>query len=90
MNTGESESDLRKIADFVRYAAIIILLLHFYFYCYEAFKIWRFTSRISDNILKNIFYAGLFNDFNRSKLFSLGLLIISLTGTKGKKEEKIK
>ena len=90
MNTGESETDMRKILDFIRYGAIMILLLHFYFYCYEAFKMWNLTSRISDNILENIFHTGLFNNFNRSKLIALGLLIISLIGSKGKKKEEIK
>lgn len=90
MQTGENEQALRKILDFTRFSSILILFLHFYFYCYHAFKYWNFTAEISDNLLKNIQRSGLFDNFNRSKLIALGLLIISLMGAKGKKNENIR
>lgn len=37
MNTGENEQGLRKIIDMTRMISIVILLLHFYNYCYNAF-----------------------------------------------------
>jgi hypothetical protein len=80
---------LRKILDFTRLAAIIILLLHFYYYCYGAFEQWKLTHSIGDNFLKNIGNTGLFSSIHKSKLLALGLLIISLIGAQGKKEEKI-
>ena len=90
MQTGENEQGLRKILDFTRLSSMIILFLHFYFYCYGAFKIWGLTAELSDNLLKNIQRSGLFDKFNTSKLISLGLLLISLIGAKGKKKENIR
>ncbi|MEO8417009.1 MAG: conjugal transfer protein MobC, partial [Ginsengibacter sp.] len=87
--TGENEMGLRKILDFTRLAAIILLLLHFYFYCYAAFREWQLTAQISDRLLSNISKTGLFRSFNISKLIALVLLIISMIGSQGKKDEKV-
>ncbi|MGN6353262.1 MAG: conjugal transfer protein MobC [Parafilimonas sp.] len=87
--TGENEMGLRKILDMTRFAAIFILLLHFYFYCYKAFEQWQLTNQITDRLLKNIIHTGLFNHFVTSKLIALGLLAISLMGARGKKDEKL-
>ncbi len=38
VGTGENEVGLRKILGFTRLAGIVILFLHFYYYCYGAFK----------------------------------------------------
>jgi len=88
--TGENEMGLRKILDFTRLAAIAILLLHFYYYCYAAFKQWEFTATISDRLMINIANTGLFNHWYTSKLIALGLLVISLIGAMGKKDEKLR
>src|SRR5262245_17844266 len=87
--TGENEQGLRKILDFTRLAGIIILLIHFYYYCYRAFKEWGLTANISDRLLFNLSKTGLFASIVKSKLLAVGLLIISLIGAKGKKNEKI-
>jgi hypothetical protein len=87
--TGENEMGLRKILDFTRLGAIVILLLHFYYYCYGAFKHWKLTQEIGDNFLRNISNTGLYTSIWNSKLLALILLIISLIGAKGKKEEKV-
>jgi hypothetical protein len=89
-HTGENEQGLRKILDFTRLSAMVILFLHFYFYCYQAFKEWGWTASISDNLLRNIERSGLFDQFNRSKLIALALLVISLIGARGKKKENIR
>ncbi len=89
MSTGESELGLQKILDFTRLSAIFILLLHFYYYCYGLFKQLHWTMKITDNLLKNISHSGLFNHFDTSKHIALGMLMISLLGAKGKKNEKI-
>lgn len=87
--TGENETGLRKILDFTRLGSIIILLLHCYYYCYGTFKSWGLTAEIGDRFLVNIRSTGLFNTLYTSKLLALGLLLISLLGSRGKKEEKI-
>ena len=88
--TGENEMGLRKILDFTRLAAIAILLLHFYYYCYAAFKEWQLTASISDRLMINIANTGLFNHWYTSKIIALGLLVISLVGAMGKKDEKLR
>lgn len=90
MTTGENDQALRKIIDFTRLAAILILILHIYYYCYRFFEMQQWTSKLSDQLLKNIQRTSLFNNFNRSKLISLALLSISLIGAQGKKDEKLR
>lgn len=87
--TGESEQGLRKILDFTRMGSIAILLLHFYFYCYSAFRVWKFTFQISDNFLANLSRTGLFKSILISKCIAFILLSVSLIGARGKKNEKI-
>jgi hypothetical protein len=87
--TGENEQGLRKIIDLTRFASIFILLLHFYYFCYRAFEHWEITSAITDRLMKNISQTGLFNGVFTSKLIAVGLLIISLLGAQGKKDDKI-
>ena len=86
-HTGENEQDLRKIADFTRFASIFILLLNFYFYCYKIFEKWGIHSSITDKLLSNILRTGLFISPSFSKILALGLLIISMLGIQGKKDE---
>lgn len=88
-HTGENEQGLRKIVDLTRFASIFILLLHFYYYCYVAFEQWEITSTITDRLMKNISNTGLFQNQLTSKFMALGLLVISLFGAQGKKDEKI-
>ena len=87
--TGENEQGLRKILDFTRFTSIFILLLHFYFYCYTAFKHWEIKSAITDRLMTNIMHTGLFNNQYTSKFLTIGLLVVSLLGAQGKKDEKI-
>ncbi|HEU4790819.1 MAG TPA: conjugal transfer protein MobC [Flavobacterium sp.] len=89
MQTGENEQALRKILDMTRFISIAILGIHFYYYCYSAFREWHLISGFSDTILGNIHNTGLFGNFHKSKLFVLGFLAISLLGSKGRKDEKL-
>ncbi|OCB78330.1 conjugal transfer protein TraG [Flavobacterium piscis] len=89
MQTGENEQALRKILDMTRLISILLLLGHFYYYCYEAFKVWNLTGALGDKILGSVYRTGLFGSFYISKFAALGLLLISLLGAKGKKDEKL-
>jgi hypothetical protein len=86
--TGENEQGLRKIIDMTRMIAIAILLIHCYYTCYNAFKIWHLTSKLSDQLLLNISRMGLFSGFLKSKLIGL-VLFLSLLGIRGRKSEKL-
>ncbi|CAM3383150.1 conjugal transfer protein MobC [Flavobacterium chungbukense] len=89
MQTGENEQALRKILDMTRLMSIMVLMLHFYYYCYGAFRFWELTGAFGDKILDSVYKTGLFASFHISKFISLGLLVISLLGAKGKKDEKL-
>ncbi|MFC0773465.1 conjugal transfer protein MobC [Terrimonas alba] len=89
MHTGENEQSLRKILDLTRMISMAILLLHFYYYCYEAFKQREWRSEITDRLLQNVYNTGLFSAFHKSKAISLIMLIISLLGARGRKDEKL-
>ncbi len=89
MQTGENEQGLRKILDMTRLISIVILVLHFYYYCYAAFEHWHLTLPLTDRLMSNILNTGLFKSFHTSKLFSLGFLAISLMGARGRKDEKL-
>ena len=88
-DTGENAQGLRKILDMTRMMSILVLLLHYYYYCHTAFRQWGWTSSFSDKLLGNIYNTGLFNSFHNSKCIALGLLLVSLIGVKGKKHEKL-
>ena len=75
-STGEHEMGLKKILDFTRLGAIVILLLHFYYYCYGAFHQWQLTTEIGDRFLVNLQRTGLFNAPYISSSIALGLLSI--------------
>ena len=89
MQTGENEQAMRKILDMTRLISIIILVIHFYYYCYAAFQEWGLSSTLSDRLLGNIYRTGLFGNFHKSKLIALGFLFISLIGARGRKNEKL-
>ena len=89
MQTGENEQALRKILDMTRLISIVLLLGHFYYYCYEVFKVWNLTGSLGGKILGSVYRTGLFGHFYISKCAALGLLLISLLGAKGKKDEKL-
>ncbi|MEX6690032.1 conjugal transfer protein MobC [Danxiaibacter flavus] len=88
--TGENEQALRKILDMTRLVSILLLTLHFYYYCYTGFYELGWTNNLGDRLLLYIKKTGLFNSFHKSKLLALAFLIIALLGGKGRKSEKLK
>ena len=90
MQTGENEQGLRRIIDFTRLLSLSILAIHFYISCYAAFQLWHLTFPVLDRIIGNIAKITVFKNVLTAKTASLALLIISLIGAKGRKDEKIK
>ncbi|MBV9986043.1 MAG: YWFCY domain-containing protein [Chitinophagaceae bacterium] len=86
MSTGENEQGLRKIIDLSRLMSLVLLGLHFYFYCYNAFKQWHLVNALTGRLLLNLQNTGLFTSLSYSKSASLLFLLISLLGADGKKE----
>src|SRR5690606_10988739 len=90
LTTGENDQGLRKILDMTRLLSISILLIHFYIFCYDFFADVDMTHKIVDQFLSNLFKFNLFQDSMKAKSGALFLLIISLLGVKGKKDETMK
>src|SRR5690606_31437334 len=89
----QGEDDLRglaKIMAFMRAVSILLVLMHFYWFCYGFFAERGWTLEIIGKILTNFNRtAGLFSHTLFTKIFSLLLLALSCLGTKGVKNEKI-
>ncbi|MEL1240374.1 conjugal transfer protein MobC [Flavobacterium flavipallidum] len=89
----QGEDDLRglsKIMAFMRAVSILLLLMHFYWFCYGFFLERGWTLEIINKILANFQRtANLFSHTLYTKIFSLVLLTLSCLGTKGVKNEKI-
>ncbi|AZB30263.1 conjugal transfer protein MobC [Chryseobacterium balustinum] len=89
----QGEDDLRglaKIMGFMRAVSIILVLMHFYWFCYSIFLERGLALNILNRILSNFQKtAGLFSHPLFTKAFSLTLLALSCLGTKGVKNEKI-
>jgi hypothetical protein len=90
MQTGENEQALRKIIDFTRLLSITVLLIHFYFCCYPTFQHLKLTHKIIGQILLPLSKMTVFKTALVAKLSALGLLIVSLIGSKGKRDDKIR
>ncbi|HVB02906.1 MAG TPA: conjugal transfer protein MobC [Chitinophagaceae bacterium] len=88
MQTGENIQGLHRILDMTRMFSMILLLLHFYYYCHAAFRRWHLTGPLADKLMLGIARTGLFSHFYRSEIIILVVLVISLIGAQGKKEEK--
>ncbi|MDV4116271.1 conjugal transfer protein MobC [Elizabethkingia anophelis] len=89
----QGEDDLRglaKIMAFMRAVSILIVLMHFYWFCYGFFAERGWTLEVIGKILTNFDRtAGLFSHTLYTKFFALVLLALSCLGTKGVKNEKI-
>ena len=89
----QGEDDVRglaKIMAFMRAVSILLVLIHFYWFCYGFFLERGWTLELINKILDNFQRtASLFSNTLYSKLFALVLLALSCLGTKGVKNEKI-
>lgn len=86
MSTGENEHGLQKIVDLSRFISLILLAIHFYYYCYGAFRQWGLVTNFSDRLLSNLEHTGLFRSIAYSKTAAILFLLISLFGVDAKKQ----
>lgn len=87
--TGENDQGLRKILDMTRMLSLSVLLIHIYIECYSLFHRMGVTASVVDTFMANLTGFPIFHDPILAKLASLLLLVISLVGVKGKKQEAI-
>ena len=89
----QNEDDLRGLAktmEFMRAISILFVVIHSYWFCYEAFNQWNITVGTLDKILTNFQRTtGLFSLPFWTKLFSVLFLALSCLGTRGVKNENI-
>lgn len=89
----QGKDDLRglaKIMAFMRAVSTLLILMHFYWFCYGFFAERGWTLEILGKILINFNRtAELFAHTFYTKIFALILLALSCLGTKGVKNEKI-
>lgn len=87
------EDDLRGLAktmEFMRAISILFVVIHVYWYCYEACIQMGFTLDIVDKVLVNFHRtAGLFGSLLTTKVFAVIFLALSCLGTQGIKNDKI-
>lgn len=89
----QQEDDLRGLAktmEFMRAISILFVVIHVYWYCYEAFVRMGLTLEIVDRVLMNFQRtAGLFGSQLTTKVFAVVFLALSCLGTKGIKNDQM-
>jgi hypothetical protein len=89
----QNEDDVRalaKIIELLRAVSILIIIIHIYWFCYEAFQASDINAEVVDKILLNFQRTtGLFSNPLWTKLICLLFIALSCLGTRGVKEEKI-
>ena len=76
--------------EFMRAISIIFVVIHVYWYCYQAITDLGVNIGIVDRILLNFQRtAGLFKNLLITKMFALIFLALSCLGTKGVKNQKM-
>ena len=89
----QQEDDLRglaKVMEFMRAISIIFIVVHIYWFCYQAIVDMGINIGVVDKILLNFQNtAGLFSNLLVTKVFAIIFLALSCLGTKGVKNQKI-
>ena len=89
----QQEDDLRglaKVMEFMRAISIIFIVVHIYWFCYQAIVDMDINIGVVDKILLNFQNtAGLFSNLLVTKVFAIIFLALSCLGTKGVKNQKM-
>ena len=89
----QQEDDLRglaKVMEFMRAISIIFIVVHIYWFCYQAIVDMGINNGVVDKILLNFQNtAGLFSNLLVTKVFAIIFLALSCLGTKGVKNQKM-
>lgn len=89
----QQEDDLRglaKVMEFMRAISIIFIVVHIYWFCYQAIVDMGINIGVVDKILLNFQNtAGLFSNLLVTKVFAIIFLALSCLGTKEVKNQKM-
>src|SRR5690606_418761 len=66
-HTGENEQALRKIVDFTRMGSIILLCIHFYYYCHALLESRKLTLALVDRLILQFRETWIFTSIYHSK-----------------------
>lgn len=81
---------LEKVMEMTAVISVTVLLVHFYFFCYQLFVHWGLRSSLSDRILHNLASTGFFYPGVKAKLIALGALLLTVMGTEGSQSVTLK
>ena len=89
MQSGENVQALHKHIELIRFTSVLVLLLHFYCCCLPAFTTWGLSNPWVIRLLYNLIRGlPVLSGITLPKIVALALLLLSLFGSKGKKNEK--
>ncbi len=90
----QQEDDLVSIAKtihLIRASAVIIMVVHFYWFCHEGFNDWNITHPVIDHVLLGLQRkTSMFARPLYSKCIAFCLLLISIVGTKSVSKEGVR
>ena len=89
MSTWEDRRYHRRVFDSCLTISILLLLLHFYYCCSDAFYRWGWMPSMAIYVLSKIATTGFFDHAYVSKLLSLLFMALALLGSSGYKSERI-
>ncbi|MDF7813935.1 conjugal transfer protein MobC [Hymenobacter sp. YC55] len=87
----EDEKALRKIMEFMRLFAIVLLGINIYYYCFGYFQVLGWAPAVVERLLANLTKNSfLFQASWVSKSLAVIFLALSCLGTRGRKDETVK
>ncbi|HEV2483624.1 MAG TPA: YWFCY domain-containing protein [Puia sp.] len=85
-HTGEDQRHLHSMLEGLRFASIIVLMLHYYATSCPECQSWQQQNPIIDRLLTTILDTPPIDSPLKTKAIALGLLLVSLLGARGAKE----
>lgn len=91
MQNGENTQALRSILDFLRLGAVVVMLIHFYASCFPVFAGCGLSAEIVNRFVYDLgHHLPFLGTPTAAKSSALLLLVISMFGSKGRKDEKMR
>lgn len=90
MGQGDNIQGLERIVSLIRAGAVIMLMMHLYYFCYSLFKSIGMTHNIVDTVFVNMYKTGIFDSMYKTKIYAILCIAISSIGTRGVKSQKVK
>src|SRR5450631_3395084 len=89
METREKEAGPNSAMGMLQFGSVAALILHFYYYFLPAFANWGLRSGLTDRLLEGVSKTGFYSNVYKSKIIAIVILLVSLFGARGKKDENL-